>query len=834
MSIRWFRLFLVLVAVTSAMPAARAQQTQPNAQSQQAATPAPAPSAVVADQQRVLQGLKAKTDDLEKRIQQEADDDAKLVDIRLQLEELSRQALAAGVAFRPRMSEINARLEQLGAPPAEGQPAEPEIVSKERAGLATEKAEINAAIAAAQTLSIRISGLIDKIATMRSELFRNVLTKRYILVDSFGSAVVTDASTEFTNLYAALASWLSFAFQYKFQAVLAATAMALAAAAVLLLGGRRLFGRIFEPDPNVEDPSYLSRLSVAFWSTLLPSLALGVFFFATYFFFDYYGVLRGDIGTFIRAFMLLIMVTFCVNRLVTSALSPKLPNWRLIPVESTPARWLVRLSTAMAVVISVNSFLGVVNEQMGSPLSLTIARSFMAAVVVGIILILMGLVRPFRTHLGVWRPWPAWLRYLAFGLGLFTIGAALLGYIGLAIFVSLQVVITGTILITAYIGFLSARAVSEEGGFGGSTIGRWLADRTSLEDTTLDQLGLAVSMAINLMIVLVFLPLILFMWGFQPGDIQTWIYKLATGISIGSVTISFTGILSGIVVFFVGYFLTRWFQGWLDGSVMARGRVDAGVRNSIRLVVGYAGVAIAALVGISAAGIDLSNLALVAGGLSLGIGFGLQNVVSNFVSGLILLAERPFKVGDWIVAGQVSGTVKKISVRATEIETFQRQSVILPNSELINNAVGNWTHRNKLGRVEIKVGIAYGSDARHAHEIMLETARAHPLVLKNPEPFVQFVNFGPAALEFEVRVFLADILNSGGVQNDIRFGILEAFGKAGIEIPSTPRAAVTPPKPEAWPIDDDKAEVVHAELEEAKAEAERKRAGRRRRRPDPG
>jgi small-conductance mechanosensitive channel len=212
------------------------------------------------------------------------------------------------------------------------------------------------------------------------------------------------------------------------------------------------------------------------------------------------------------------------------------------------------------------------------------------------------------------------------------------------------------------------------------------------EESSMDQIGLGVSVLLNFLILLIFLPLTLFMWGFQPGDIQAWAQKLATGFSIGSVTISLLGILSGILVFAIGYFLTRWFQGWLDGSVMARGKVDAGVRNSISLVVGYAGIAIAALVGISAAGIDLSSLALVAGALSLGIGFGLQNVVSNFVSGLILLAERPFKVGDWIVAGDVSGTVRKISVRATEIETFQRQTVILPNSNLINGAVGNWTY----------------------------------------------------------------------------------------------------------------------------------------------
>jgi small-conductance mechanosensitive channel len=261
---------------------------------------------------------------------------------------------------------------------------------------------------------------------------------------------------------------------------------------------------------------------------------------------------------------------------------------------------------------------------------------------------------------------------------------------------------------------------------------------------------------------------------------------------------------------------------------MARGKVDAGVRNSIRLAVGYAGIAVAALVGISAAGIDLSSLALVAGALSLGIGFGLQNVVSNFVSGLILLAERPFKVGDWIVAGDVSGTVRKISVRATEIETFQRQTVILPNSNLINGAVGNWTHRNKLGRVDIRVGVAYGTDVRRAQEILLEITRAQPTVLKNPEPFVQFANFGPAALEFEIRFFLADITSSGGVQNDIRFAIIDAFNREGIEIPSTPRAEYKPPRLEPWPHDDDKTEAEFAERERMKAQEEEKaRKGRR-------
>lgn len=828
MIFRLLRLILIAIVAVAAQPSPGAMAQAIGQGSTQ----------LIADQTKAIQDLTAKTDGLEKKLSAPDQDDAGLVDIRLQLEDISRAALNSALAFRSRLNDINARIQVLGPPPAQGQPPEPAIVANERAALTAEKAEINAVVAGAQNLSIRISGLVDRIATLRSQLFRSVLTKRYELSDALSPQAFSDAHDQFTGLYKAVASWLTFALKFKFQAMLAATLMALALAAVLLIGGRRLFGRIFEADASVEEPSYLSRLSVAFWSTLLPTVALGAFLASTVFFFNYYNVLRGDIGEFLNALLSVVAVAFCVNRLTNAALEPRLPNWRLIPVATGPARWLVRLATAMAVVLGFNYFLSVVNEKMGSPLSLTIARSFVATVIVGVILILMGVLKPFRAKDGSWRPWPAWLRFIAIGLGVSTIAAALLGYIGLALFVSIQVVVTGTTLITAYIGFLSARAIGEEGGFADTSVGRWLSANSSYEDTALDQLGLVVSIAINLMIVLVFLPLILLMWGFQPGDIETWAFKLATGVTIGSVTISVLGILTGIVVFAIGYFLTRWFQGWLDGSVMARGKVDTGVRNSIRLAVGYAGVALAALVGISAAGIDLSNLALVAGALSLGIGFGLQNVVSNFVSGLILLAERPFKVGDWIVAGDISGTVRKISVRATEIETFQRQSVILPNSNLINNAVGNWTHRNKLGRVDIKVGVAYGSDVKRVHAILLGIARAHPMVLKNPEPFVLFANFGPAALEFEIRVFVADVLNGSIVQNDIRFAIFDIFEDEHIEIPSAPRAVVESKKRESWPIDDDKIEAEFAERErlEAEAAAEQARLAktkRRGRKPDP-
>ncbi|WAX92851.1 mechanosensitive ion channel family protein [Aminobacter sp. NyZ550] len=797
-----------------------------------------APAGVVSDQQEVIASITARTDALQKKMEQSAEDDAGLVDIRLQLEQLSRDLLQSGVAFRPRLAEINARLEQLGKPPAEGQPPEPAVVTSEREKLNAEKTEINAVLGVAENLSIRIDRLISQITEIRRSLFQNLLTKRYQINFALGSEVADAFKTEMNDLYRTVSSWVRFVVSFKLKSMLAATFFALGAAAVIIIGGRRMFGRMFEPDGRVEEPSYLSRLSVAFWSTFMQSTALVVFLGVTYYLFAYFEVLRGDIGAMLWSLFYVIAIVFFVSRLGMAVLSPKLPKWRLIPVESGAARWLMLLITATAFFTGLDYFLSSVYQVLGSPVALTVGEALTSTVVIGVLVILIGLVKPFVDEEGHPKPWPRLFRYIVLTLGGVTIVAALGGYIGLARFVSQQIVITGTILATMYIGFLSSQAVNEEDAFVKTTVGRRIKRMFTLDDTTLDQLGLVSSMVINLLVLIVGVPLILFTWGFQPGDMITWLYRIGSGFQIGSFNFSPAGLLSGVMVFAIGYFVTRWFQGWLDGSVMARSKVDAGVRNSIRLAVGYAGVALAGLIAVSAAGIDLSNLALVAGALSLGIGFGLQNVVSNFVSGLILLAERPFKVGDWIVAGAVSGTVKKISVRATEIETFQRQSVILPNSDLINSAVGNWTHRNKLGRVEVPIGVAYGSDAKRVHQILLDIARGHPLVLKNPEPFVLFSAFADSSMNFEIRVFLADIGNSAFVQNDLRFAILEAFEREHIDIPFPQRSirVVGDKQATPWPADDEQAEAEYAAMEQErlkKSGEETAKPKSRRRKPDP-
>ncbi|MDW6020511.1 mechanosensitive ion channel family protein [Mesorhizobium sp. BAC0120] len=805
----------------------------------QSADQAAATDGVVAKQRTVVDGLKKQLDDIEAKITAERDDDAKLVEIKLQLDDFSHAVLQSGLAFRPRLSEINNRLEQLGPPPGDGQPAEPDIVAKERSALTAEKAEINAVLGVAEGLSVRVNDLVNRIAVFRRDLFARLLTHRYDLDYVLAGEVLDAYSTESGALRRTIWSWLRFVLQFKLNSLLAAAFFALCAA-VPLVGGRRLFGRVIKADPSQDSPSYLSRLSVAFWSTLLPSISVVAFLGATYFSLNFYNVLRGDISKMVIALFYTIALVSFVTNLARAVLAPALPNWRLVAVESGAARWLFWLVAAMAIITGIDYLFSSVYDVMGSPLSLTVAESLIATVLVGVLVMLFGFARPFRNDDGTPRGWPRPAKYAFVALGAVMAVSALLGYVGFAKFLSQQVVITGAILSMMYVGFLTAGAVAEEGALASGAVGRRIQKRFGLDDATLDQLALAASIVLYVLVVLIGVPLILLQWGFQWGDIRSWAYSLATGTRIGNVTISVIGIFAGVVVFLVCYFLTRWFKGWLDESVMARGRVDAGVRNSIRTAVGYAGILLAGLLGISAAGIDLSNIALVAGALSLGIGFGLQNVVSNFVSGLILLVERPFKVGDWVVAGDISGTVKKISVRATEIETFQRQTVIVPNSQFINSSVGNWTHRNKLGRIDLKVGVAYGTDARHAAEVLDGIVRSHPMVLKNPEPAVVFLNFGPAALEFELRFFLADILSSISVQNDIRFAILETFHRERIEIPSAARAVdpryATPPAasaaPETVPSSKGDAPAEVAVLRSPSAPdkpAPRKRA----RRPDP-
>jgi potassium efflux system protein len=291
------------------------------------------------------------------------------------------------------------------------------------------------------------------------------------------------------------------------------------------------------------------------------------------------------------------------------------------------------------------------------------------------------------------------------------------------------------------------------------------------------------SFSLVLFAVLCFLIVLPFIFesvlGIQISTELAWLNK---GISIGKTKITVLNVCYVIIFLLLVSYISRIIRKGLRDEVLPRTRLDIGARASLVNVVVYSIWVLGIYTGINILGIDLSSLAFMAGALGIGIGFGLQNIVSNFVSGIILLFDPAIQVGDMVQVGDDWGTISRINIRTTVVQTFDNASLIIPNSHMLSDRVTNWSYKDPKVRRQVDVGVAYGSDVQLVRKVLLEMADDMPEVLKDPAPRVDFIDFGDSALIFRVRFWIGSPEFWLTAPTELRFRIDEEFKKHGIEI----------------------------------------------------
>lgn len=257
-----------------------------------------------------------------------------------------------------------------------------------------------------------------------------------------------------------------------------------------------------------------------------------------------------------------------------------------------------------------------------------------------------------------------------------------------------------------------------------------------------------------------------------------------TLFKLGQSEISLGTVLYFLIAFILLSYLSKRLRNFVVNKVLTKAGFELGARNSIGMIVRFIFIFVGSIVIIQGAGIDLSSLSLLAGALGVGIGFGLQNITDNFISGIIILFEKPIKVGDRIEVGDVEGDVINISVRATTVLTNDNISIIVPNSEFISSRVINWSHNDRNIRFKLAVGVSYNEDPNLVRDILLKVANDNKHVLKKPEPYVFFDEFGDSSLNFTLAVWTSTYTDKPRIlKSELYFAIFEKFKESQIEIP---------------------------------------------------
>ena len=692
--------------------------------------------------------------------------------LRAQLAGWREQFLAAQGQNTTRIATLEAQLEALGPPPEEGA-TEPPDVAQRRAELQEQLENLRAPVRNAEAAFTRAQGLISEIdAIIRARQVDALLSLGATPLNPANWALALGEVGQATRkmqleVETAIATPSRVA---EARNRLPGIFLLLAGGFVLLLRGHRWVDRAgAHMRARARRGTSVWALLISIGHILLPLAGLSAIIFAAA-----YSGLAGPRLSRMLAFLPLAFALLLGFRWLGQRLYNPVESEAVIPLAEGPRREARYYSTLLALLIVVQITISAFVNLGDLSQATEAVLQFPVTVLMGLVLFRMGVI------LGRYRGASDDDEGAFVARAIRSLGRA-------------SLVVGALMPLLAAIGYLNASLLIRPWIVSLAILGLVLILQRLVRD--LDQLitgretageGL-IPVLLGMVLTIAALPFLALVWGARVADLTEIWARFREGFMLGETRVSPTDFLVFVVVFVLGYLATRALQGGLRNSLLPRTALDKGAQNAIISGLGYVGIFLAGLIAISAAGIDLSSLAIVAGALSVGIGFGLQNIVQNFVSGIILLIERPVSEGDWIEVGGQMGIVRKISVRSTRIETFDRTDVIVPNGDFVSGVVTNWTRGNTIGRVIVPVGVAYGTDTRKVERILREVAEDHPMVLMQPPPSVFFRGFGADSLDFEIRAILRDVNWVMAVHSEMNHAIAKRFAEEGVEIPFAQR-----------------------------------------------
>ncbi|WP_282296597.1 DUF3772 domain-containing protein [Stenotrophomonas sp. PS02289] len=721
--------------------------------------------------------------------------------------EVQRRADAAQAALQPRLEQLEFRISQLGAV-AEGE-VEARELTQQRKGLNQERADVTAAIARAKLMSVDAKQLSADIDKMRASQLGEELSRKVSspLSPSLWRKFATDVPTDLQRLVilyrqgeSALHEGVA---KHGWSSPLTGAVLALLMFFPLRLWLRALGRRLAASERAPE--GRLRRSGLAVWlmavGTLLPGFAAVVLIGSL----DAIGAIPSRLETTAYHFQLATFVAAFMAAVSAAVLMPKRPSWRLMTLDDDLAWRLRKYAWCAAALTWVSIMLVALNKAARTGQVTTVAVDGLMALtyMALIVAILVSLARMHRKQaeeaqakLEAQGDQPAkpkantrrsgWI-VLARVAGNLVVTAAviasLLGYLNLAMFVGQQliwgaVVLMATSVLLKFVNDLAIWLLSPEG-----RIGQTVVLTTGLSAARMEQGGVLLSALLRIGVVMMAVILLTGAFG-NTNALLGGLDTLSKGITIGTTTLRPRDVFNAVLAFIVVWAVMQAFQRWLTDTYLPKTELDAGARNSISTVTRYLGIIAAVLWALTALGIGFEKLALVVSALSVGIGFGLQAITQNFVSGLILLAERPVKIGDWVKLGDQEGDIRRINVRSTEIQVGDRSTLIVPNSELITKTVRNMTMGSVQGRIQIQFSVPLDTDVVTLRQIMLDTFAQHVAVLDEPAPsvFIDSINNGQIAINS--FAYTSGPRAVYGVRSDLYFSLLQQFAAAGIALSS--------------------------------------------------